>query len=117
MTLEEKLFAALSAICPRVFQDFAPVDTPRPYVTFQQIGGETVDFLDRALASQENAYMQINVWSDSRKETKATIQQIEAALIQANEFQASPQAAPSNDFDVDMERYSSMQDFSIWADR
>lgn len=117
MTLEEKLFAALTAICPRVFQDFAPTNTPRPYVTFQQIGGETVEFLDRAVASKENAYVQVNVWADTRKEAKGTIQQIEVALVQATEFQASPQAAPSNDFDPDMDRYSSMQDFSVWADR
>lgn len=117
MTLEERLVATLLTVCPRVYQDFAPTDTTRPYVTFQQIGGETVDFVDRTIASKENALIQVNVYSDSRKEAKATIQQIEVALTQATDFQASPQAAPSNDFDVDMERYSSMQDFSIWADR
>lgn len=117
MTLEEKLVAVLLTVCPRVYQDFAPTDTQRPYLTFQQIGGEAVDFVDRTIASKENALIQVNVYSDSRKEAKAMIQQIEIALIQATDFQASPQAAPSNDFDVDMERYSSMQDFSIWADR
>jgi len=117
MTLEEKLVAALLAICPRVFQDFAPTDTQRPYITFQQIGGETVDFIDGTVPSKENAYVQINVWSDIRKEAKASILQVEAALIKSTEFQASPQAAASNDFDTDMERFSSIQTFSIWADR
>jgi hypothetical protein len=117
MALEENLTALLRAICPRTFSDFAPLDTPRPYVTFQQIGGSTVDFIDKVVPSKENAVMQINAWADSRLDAKALIKQIEAALIAATEFQAAPVAAASSDFDPDMDRRCSRQDFSIWADR
>jgi hypothetical protein len=116
-TLEEKLYAVLTAICPRVFPDFAPVDTPRPYVTFQQFGGEVIDFITQDVPALENAAMQVNVWADSRVEAKATILLVEAALIGSTTLQASPQAAAVSDFDADMERYCSRQDFSIWADR
>jgi hypothetical protein len=117
MTLEEKLFGELSALCPRVFPDFAPSDTERPYVTFQQIGGQVVQCLDNTLPSKQNADIQVNVWADSRKEAKALILLIEASLTVATAIQASPQAAAVSDFDVDMERYCSRQDFDIWADR
>lgn len=116
-TLEEKLRTALLGICPNVFPDFAPPDTPRPYVTFQQLGGETVDCIDGTVPTKENALVQVNFWSDSRKEAKAAILQIEAELIQRTNLQASPQGAAVSDFDADMARYCSRQDFSIWADR
>jgi len=117
MTLEQKLYALLVAICPRVFPGFAPTDTPRPCVTYQGIGGEVPQFMDRTIAAQRNSVKQINVWADDPDEAIALIQQIEAALINATEFQASPEAAAVDDFDSDMERYCSHQDFSIWADR
>jgi len=117
MTLEERLYIELAAVCPRVFPDFAPPETERPYVTFQQIGGEVVECLDNTVPSKENADMQVNVWADSRKEAKAVILAIEARLSGATEIQASPIAAAVSDFEADMARYCSRQDFDIWADR
>jgi hypothetical protein len=117
MTLEEKLVALLQAICPRTFPDFAPTDTARPYVTWQQIGGDAIDFFDNALPSKENALVQVNVWSDRRAEAKGLIKQIENALITSTAFDARPTAAAASDADSDMQRYCSRQDFSVWADR
>lgn len=117
MTLEEKLHFELAAVCPRVFPDFAPTETERPYVTFQQVGGEVVQCLDNTVPSKENASMQVNVWSDSRKEAKAVILAIEARLLATTTIQVASQAAAVSDFDADMERYCSRQDFDIWADR
>lgn len=117
MTLEENLTTALRTLCPRVFCDFAPVDTARPYVTWQQIGGDAVTFIDNARPSKRNALVQVNVWSDRRIEANALILSIEDALTVAEQFQARPSAAAASDFDADMERYCSRQDFSIWADR
>jgi hypothetical protein len=117
MTLEENLYAELIAVCPRVFADFAPTDTPRPYVTWQQVGGDVVAFMDRTVPSKENASIQVSVWADTRKEAKATILAIESRLILATTVQASPIAAAVSDFDADMERYCSRQDFDVWADR
>lgn len=117
MTLEEKLVVLLKAICPRTFPDFAPTDTARPYVTWQQIGGDVVEFVDNAVPSQENALIQVNVWSDRRAEAKDLIKQIEVSLIGAAVFQARPSGAAASDADPDMARYCSRQDFTIWADR
>jgi hypothetical protein len=117
MTLEEKLTALLRTICPRSYCDFAPTDTLRPYVTYQQIGGEALTFMDNAVPSKENAEIQVNVWSDSRLEAKSLIKQIEAALIQTIDMQARPVSASRADFDADMKWYGASQDFTIWADR
>lgn len=117
MSLETDLVAALKVICPRTFTDFAPALTPRPYITFQQIGGDVVKYVGKEVPSIENGEIQINVWADTRTAAKTMIKQIEAALIVATTFDAKPVAAASSDFDSDMERYCSLQSFSIWADR
>jgi hypothetical protein len=117
MSMEADLTVLLKGICPRVFPDFAPASTGRPYVTYQQIYGEAIPYLGREVPTKQNAVMQVNVWSDTRKEAKAMILQIEEALIRYPAFQASPVAAPVSDFDADVPVYGSRQDFSIWADR
>lgn len=117
MTLESKLVTILKTVSPRTFVDFAPVATERPYITFQQIGGSVIRPLANEVPGKENAEMQINVWADTGAAAKAAIKMIEAALIQASVFQARPVAAAASDFDADMERYCSRQDFTIWCDR
>jgi hypothetical protein len=117
MTLEEKLVALIKPVCPRVSPDFASVATQRPYVTFQQIGGEAPTYIDNTVPWIENAAVQVNVWANSRIEAKALMKQIEAALITATTVQARPVSACVSDFDADIPVYGSRQDFSIWAER
>ncbi|HEY8606630.1 MAG TPA: DUF3168 domain-containing protein [Noviherbaspirillum sp.] len=117
MSVEKAIREALLAICPRVFYDFAPVETERPYVTLQQIGGQAVSFVDDAVPELQNGEFQINVWADKRTEASALAVQIEAALIQADAFEARPSAAPASDFDPDVPVYGTRQDFSIWSNR
>lgn len=117
MSLETDLTDLLRTICPRTFCDAAPANTERPYVTYQQIGGDVIQLLDRTVPSKENATIQIGVWSDGRIEAKTMIKQIEAAMITTTAFQASAIAATSADFDSDNLVYSNSQDFSVWADR
>lgn len=117
MTLEAILVALLKQSSPRAFGDFAPPTTERPYITFQQIGGDVITPLGREVPGKENAVMQINVWADTRSQAKALIKAIEAALILAPEFIAKPVAAPQSDFDADVPVCCSRQDFSIWHDR
>jgi len=117
MTVESDLYDALKVICARTFPDIAPVNTARPYVTYQQIGGDAVSFIDSTVPSKENGEFQINVWADTRASAKALIKQIEAALIVATAFQARPLAAPVSDYDHDNQVYGSLQSFSVWSNR
>lgn len=117
MTVEADLRTVLLTACPRVFPDVAPTSTTRPYVTYQQIGGQVINPLGKELPNKQNGEFQINVWSDTRAEAAATALLIEAALRQAEQFVARPLSAPSSDYDHDMLVYGSRQDFSIWSDR
>lgn len=117
MSLESDLLTALNSICPRTYPDIAPLGTQRPYVTYQQIGGDVVIFVDNTVPSKENGLIQINVWADTRASAKTLIKQIEAALIANTSFQARPESASFSDYDDQGMVYCSRQDFSIWADR
>jgi len=118
MTVEADIVALLGPLVgSRVFPDVADFATPRPYITYQQIGGNVLAFLGREVPSKEHGLFQINVWSETRTEAKALIKQAEAAFITATAFQASPVSAPISSHDPDLARYGALQDFSVWSER
>jgi len=117
MSLESDLFAIVSAVCPRTFPDHAPFDTQRPFVIWNQMGGQVINPIAREVPDKRNAFVQITVWSDTRAEAVTVSQQIEAALIQATQFQAKPYSAIVATSDEELGIRGAMQDFSIWAAR
>ena len=114
MTFEQSVFAIIFPICPRVYPDVSPTSTTKPYVTYQQFGGPVINPLDGADPGREGIAFRVNVWSSTRKEAKALIKQIEAALRLAP-FNARPESAAFNDYDHDMQVYGSEQEFSVWV--
>lgn len=116
MTFEADLFTTIvgadAALGTRVFPDFAPVDTPRPYVTWQGIGGPVVKPLDNSIPTLRTPDIQVNVWADTRKEVKRVALAIEAAMHAATAFTASRYGDHAWDFDADIKRYGTRQDFS-----
>lgn len=114
MTFEADLKAVLDDVSPRVFPDFAPVKTMRPYVTYQQIGGQVVNPLAGTAPGQRNSEMQITVWSSTRAESLQLSRAIEDALRAATAFTARPLSAAIADYDVDIPVYGARQDFSCW---
>lgn len=117
MSLESDLYTVLSGVCPRSFPDFAPTNTTRPYVTYQQIGGAAVNFLERMVPNKRNARMQITVWANTRASAVSTMQAIEDAIRMSVLFQGEPESAMTADFDAEFPVYSAIQDFTIWSDR
>lgn len=117
MSLETDLIAALLTQCPRVFPDVAPYGTPTPYVTWQQIGGKPARFLDNTAADRRNAYIQINVWADTRLQASTLARQIEDALCASNALQATPQGEPVGAIDDGDQLRGTVQSFSIWGSR
>ncbi len=118
MTVEADLFNLLKTLVSnRAFPDFAPVNTNRPYITYQQIGGKVTVFTEGKMADRDNARFQINVWGDTRSSVKAISKQIETLLVESTVFQAQPESAARADYDHDSLVYGSMQDFSIWSVR
>ncbi len=118
MTVEADIFNALKTLVGnRVFPDVAPITTAKPYITYSQIGGETLDYLENAVASKKNGRFQFDVMADTRASASATMLLVESALVASTAFQARAIGAPSSDYDHDMLTYRSMQDFSIWSNR
>lgn len=114
MSLETSLYAALAAVCPRVFPDVADTSTVRPYVTYQQVGGDVINPLSNGSPGRRNASVQINVWANTRLQANSLSLQIEDAMRAATAFIAQPQSASFSDYDYDMSVYGSQQDFSVW---
>ncbi len=113
-SVEEKLIAAVSPLVGgRVFPDFAPYSTTRPFATWQQIGGDVPVFVECSIGSQRKVRMQVNVWSDTRKEAISLIRQIESALVTQH---ADPEGGAISLVDEDAGIRGAMQDFSIWGD-
>jgi hypothetical protein len=114
MPLEADLFDVLKAVVPRVYPDLADPMPPRPFVTYQQVGGETVEYLDNAAPGLRNARVQVNVWAATRLEANTKARAIEDALRGAGAFQARPAGALVADYDVTTKVYGARQDFLIW---
>mgnify|MGYP000102249442 CR=1 FL=1 len=114
MTFEADLFTLLKLEATRVFPDFAPVTTQRPYVTYQGIGGAVINPLDNSAPGKRNAEVQITVWSNTRKEALTISRAIETRMRAASAFQARPLAAEVADYDADIPVYGCRQDFSCW---
>lgn len=118
MTIEAEIYSALKGLVSnRCFPDFAPLSTARPYITYAQIGGEAIGYLDNTVPDGKIGRFQINVWGDTRASVSALMLQVEAAMIQATAFQARPLSAPSSDYDHDSLVYGAMQDFSVFSTR
>jgi hypothetical protein len=117
MSLETDLVDLLKLQCPRVFPDVAPYGTARPYITWQQVGGDPVNYVDNTVPDKRNALMQINCWATTRLEANALALQVEAALIVSTALQARPQSALVASHEEDTDLRGVMQDFTIWAAR
>lgn len=118
MTVEADLFNLLKGLVSnRVYPDVAPLNTPRSYITYQQIGGESVKYVDSTVPDRKHGLIQVNVWADTRAAAAALALQVEAALIGATAFQARPASAPISQHEPDLNLYGTIQDFDVWSTR
>jgi hypothetical protein len=117
--METDLHALLSAACARTYPDVAPLSTPRPYVTWQGLGGQALRFLSNDAADKRHTLMQINVWAETRLAALTLIRQIEDAMCASAAFTAKPEGEPLSQYEADHDPplYGSVQRFSIYATR
>ncbi|GLC92318.1 hypothetical protein Tamer19_17260 [Cupriavidus sp. TA19] len=107
---EAVVVAALAGIGAKAYPDVAPLGAPKPYVTYQAVGGQDANDLSGP-ADLENQRMQINAWSETRAATVATMRAARSALVAAG---ALPIGAPVSENEPDTKLYGSRLDFSIW---
>lgn len=116
MSLESDLQTLLSGVV-QSFPDFAPATVTAPYAVWQQIGGASPAYVERAVFNKRNARVQISVWASTRLQANDLMAQIESALILATVFQASPYGAMTAVSDEETQLRGARQDFTIWAGR
>lgn len=116
MPFEADLFAVLrnadTALDTRVYPNFAPVSTERPYVTWQQVGGPVISPLGGEAPGLRLPDIQVNVWADNKKEAIRIAHAIESAMRDATAFRATPIGEPVDDFDAEIPVHGTRQDFS-----
>lgn len=118
MSVEANIFSALtSLVSARVYPDYAPANTVRPFITFKQVGGEVFGYLDNAVPNIQNGHYEISVWADTRAAAADLSRQCATALCGSTAFQCGELEAPQSDFFPDVPMYGTNQVFSIWSTR
>jgi len=115
MSVESLIFDTLKTLASnRVYPDIAPANTTRPYITYQQIGGSGVNFVDPTVPSKKNSRFQINVWDDTRLSCATIAGQVEDALRAATSLHTTVLSAPVASYEVETGLRGSRQDFGFW---
>ena len=118
MTTESIIYDTLkSLVSNRVYPDFAPLGTVRPFITFEQTGGDALYFIDGALPDKKHGRFEIGVYADSRAACAALALQVEAAMSAQTAFQSTAIHAPISDYASEVKIYSSTQNFSVFSTR
>lgn len=114
MTIEASIFTVVGALCSgRCYPDRAPIGTPKPYVVYQQVGGQVVNPINGAVPGLRHARVQFMVWVATRATATTLMNQIEDA-VRASPLFGSPEGALVARFDEHSELRGAMQDFTFW---
>ena len=118
MTTESLIYDELKALVSnRCFPDFAPLGTIRPFIVYEQTGGDALYNLDGSLPTTKHGRYEVGVYADTRADCSLIALQVETAMANASAFQSNAIHAPISDFATDMKIYSSTQNFSVFSTR
>jgi len=116
MTPEEHVHGALSHLAGgRVFPDLAEVDTPTPYITYQVVGGEPLNFLTGDRPDKQRVRIQVNVWATRRIEASEIGMLVEDALRSVGALQVEVATGRVATYDEGTDRRGVMQDFMLFC--
>ena len=114
MSFESDLRTLLAdLVAERVYPDVAPDVPVFPYITYQQVGGNSLWFNEKAKPSHKHARVQFNVWARSRVEANQIARQIENRFITGS-FDAEPYGEFVALYESTLKIYGTRQDFGIW---
>ena len=115
MTVEADIFTALKTLVTnRVYPDIAPPNVAKPYITYQQVGGDVINMLAPEVPNKRNGRFQVNVWATTRAEANSLMKSVEAALITSTVLNGRPEMSAISRYEEDTLLYGQMQFFSIW---
>lgn len=116
MTIESEIFNTLKTLVTnRVYSDPQATPTVRPYIMWQQVSGEAINYMDPTLPGLRNARIQVNIWADTRLQVTTLMRQVEDAMRLTASLQTTVIGAPSSLFEDEPRLFGSMQDFSVWG--
>lgn len=118
MSVETQIYTALkSLVSNRVYRDITPKDvTALPRITFQQVGGTSINFVDSAtIPSKHNARVQVNVWHNRRDDANALAIQVADALRAYTDLRTTVLGEFVAVHEPDTGLFGTMQDFSFWT--
>jgi hypothetical protein len=113
MSLESDLYTLLNQACPRVYPDYAPTGTAKPFVTWSIIGGSPLNPLGKTTPNRRQAMAQINVWSETRIEANGMMLQIDELMRETSLFDALPSGEMMTIVDAETDLRGAIQDFRI----
>lgn len=112
MSVEGDIYNALKGLVSnRVYPDVAPSGAVRPYVTYQQVGGQAYNFLEATPVGKRNGRFQINCWADTRLAAATLSRQVEDAMVTT--LKAFVIGAAMGVHEEDTGLYGTIQDFSL----
>lgn len=113
MTVDVLVFNALKDLAGgRVYPDEAPPNVTAPYIIFQGVGGESINFVESTVSGKRNVRMQIAVWGKTREEVSQISEQAEERVITVLKSPSIGAAMWDNDPQTRLR--GALQDFSIW---
>lgn len=111
---ESNIVTALGTlVSSRVYPDVAPLNAVLPFATFQQVGGQAVNYLEGVSSDKKNARMQVNVWASTRAQAMTLIRQVEDEMCKTP-ILANVEGAAIARYDDQTKQYGAIQDFSVW---
>lgn len=114
MSIEADLTTLLSTLVSGEVYPDVGIEPTLPYITYQQVGGESIAFLEGTVPSKRNGRFQINVWAATRIESAGLMRQGHDLLITTAALQATALGEQVAAFDEDTKRFGARQDFSLW---
>lgn len=116
MSVEDDIYFALKGLVGgRVERDVAPVGIAKPYITFQQVGGVPLNFLEPVLPSKRNGIFRVYCWDTTRDSASALGRQVEKLLVESSVLLATTAsglvAIPR---EPDTGLFGTWQHFDIW---
>ena len=117
MTPEDHIDAVLQHLAGgRVFPDVAPLNTERPFITYQAVGGAPINLLTGEKPTKQPHRMQVNCWAAQRIEASELGMLVEDALRSAgNALQTEVLTGRVATYDEETDLRGTMQDFQIFC--
>lgn len=114
MSFESDFYDAIKGLVSnRVYPDVAPLNTTRPYITIQKVGGQAWNYLEGVFVGSRHARVQVNCFASTRNAANALARSVEVALVESPlKCWVETPAIDTPPSDLTPPLYGTRQDFS-----